>query len=123
MLQTFQHNYVCIYTHIIGNATPKLLDLQRDYVPKYAARWKDLGIQLSIDVNTLDVIAVNKVNHPNFCQQCCLAMFQRWLEITPEASWDLLQKAIDDLPLITYDRISKSKYFKFLAEICMCYCT
>ena len=33
-------------------------------MPKYAARWKDLGIQLSIDAYTLDAIAVNNARGP-----------------------------------------------------------
>ena len=63
-------------------------------MPKYAARWKDLGIQLNIRTYALDAIAVDKANFPNFTEWCCLAMFQKWLETTPDASLDLLQKLL-----------------------------
>ena len=61
-------------------------------------KWKDLGIQLKIPKYHLDAIAVDNVNHPSHSQQCCTAMLMKWMELTPDATWSMLQKAINDLP-------------------------
>ena len=75
----------------------------------YAARWRDLGIQLKIPMHHLDTIAVNHVNHPSYSQQCCKAMLQKWMEITPNATWHMLQRGIDGLMCISQEGSSESK--------------
>jgi len=82
---------------ILGNTIPELSDISRYIVPKYAARWKDLGVELKLPTYHLDAIAVNYVNHPWYSQECCRAMLQKWLEITPKPTWNILQKAIATL--------------------------
>ena len=83
---------------MIGDKKPEISELHRSIVPKYAAQWKDLGIQLKIPKYHLDAIAVDNVNHPSHSQQCCTAMLMKWMELTPDATWSMLQKAINDLP-------------------------
>ena len=75
----------------------QIADLCKTIVPKYAARWNDLGMELKIPQYHLDAIAVDKVNHPSYSVECCKAMLQKWMEITPAANWDLLQAAIENL--------------------------
>ena len=77
----------------------EISDLWKAIVPKYAARWKDLGTQLKIPEHHLDAIAVNKVNHPSYSAECCKAMLQKWMEITPDATWDVLEAATECLPV------------------------
>ena len=84
---------------MIGNEKPEISELHRSVVPKYAARWKDLGIQLKIPEHDLDTIVANNKNSQSYCQDCCKAMLKKWMEITPNATRNVLQKAIDDLPI------------------------
>ena len=81
----------------LGNVQPKQSDLNRYIVPKFAARWNDLGIQLKVPRHYLDAIAVDKTNHPS-SEQCCKAMLQKWIEITPNATWNILQQSTSHLP-------------------------
>ena len=83
---------------MIGNEKLEIPELHRFFVPKYAARWKDLGIQLKIPEYHLDTIATNNKNSESYCQDCCKAILKKWMEITPNANWNMLQKAIDNLP-------------------------
>ena len=78
-----------------GNRKPELSELHRQIVPKYAARWRDLGVQLKIPINYLDEIAEDNANRPSCSRKCCKAMLQKWMEITPNATWDMLHSAID----------------------------
>ena len=77
----------------------EIADLCKTVVPKHAARWKDLGMELKIPQCHLNTIAVDKVNHPSYSAECCKAMLQKWMEITPAANWDMLQAAIESLPV------------------------
>ena len=65
-------------------------------MPKYAAKWRDLGVQLKIAEHYLNTIAVDYCNHPSYSEQCCKAVLQKWMEST-DATWDMLQTAIDCL--------------------------
>ena len=80
-----------------GSGKPEVSELHRHIVPKYAARWRDLGVQLKIPDHDLDTIAANNANHNSYCQDCCKAMLKKWMELTPNATWSLLQMAIDRL--------------------------
>ena len=84
---------------MIGNKTSEISELYRFIVPKYAARWKDLGIQLKIPEYYLDTIAANNNHSQSYCQDCCKAVLKKWMDITPNATWNMLQKAIGDLPI------------------------
>ena len=94
---------------MIGNKTPELSDLCKNVIPIYAARWRDLGTELKIPNHHLDIIQTNNANHPSHSERCCREMLVRWMQITPKPTWNELQKAIDDLPLISHDGSSNSK--------------
>ena len=110
----------------LGDEIPQLLDLYKDVVPKYAARWKDLGIALKIPHNHLDTIEIDNFRHPSHSKQCCKDILHKWMEVTPNPTWNILQKAIDGLPLLSHDGNSKSKNTMCLAYLlcklsnCMC---
>ena len=59
---------------------------------KYAAIWKDLGRNLEIDYNVLNII---EKDCPNNCEECCSKMLREWMDITPNASWEMLYNAVD----------------------------
>ena len=98
------------YVDVLQNTTPEFSDLYRNIVPKYAARWKDLGIQLKLPVHNLDVIAIDHVNHPSYSEECCKAMLKKWMQVNFKPTWDELYQAIDGLPLLSDDGNSKSMY-------------
>ena len=83
-----------LYSLSSGSGKPEVSELHRYIVPKYAGRWRDLGIQLKIPEHHLNTIAVNNTNHPFYSEQCCKVMLQKWMEITPDATWSILQMAI-----------------------------
>ena len=61
-------------------------------VIKYATNWKQLGRNLEIDDNLLNIIG--KDNHDD-CETCCSKMLSQWLDLTPNASWKMLHNAMD----------------------------
>ena len=87
-----------LYCLSSASEKPEVSELHRHIVPKYAVRWRDLGVQLKIPGHHLDIIAVDNINHPSYNEQCCKAMLWKWLEITPNATWNMLQMAISYLP-------------------------
>ena len=97
---------------MLGNKEPQYPDLYKDVAPKYAARWKDLGVELKIPMEVLDVIKLNNVNHLSHNQQCCKDMLRKWMQMTSKPTWNILQNAIDSLPLLSHDGNSKSKEFR-----------
>ena len=87
-----------LYSLFSDSGKPEVSEFHRHIVPKYAAKWRDLGVQLKIPEHHLNTIAVNNTNHPFYSDQCCKAMLQKWMEITPDATWNILQMAIGCLP-------------------------
>ena len=68
-------------------------------------RWRALGLEL-IDSNK--ILKVIETNHPNDVDACCRLMFEKWLDITPDASWSQLIAALNAIELNTAaDFISK----------------
>jgi len=63
-------------------------------VVKYAANWKELGKNLNIDEDLLNII---EKDYPHDCENCCSKMLSDWLDLTPEASWQILLDAVDKL--------------------------
>ena len=95
------------YLFILGNIQPKESELHRFIVPKFAAKWRDLGVQLEIPKHNLDTIAAD---HPSQSEKCCKAMLQKWMEITPDPTWDKLQTSIFHLPGLSHNESSKGTY-------------
>ena len=79
------------YVHT-GNEKPKLKDLY-DYVTvKYATCWKQLGRNLDIGEDLINII---KKDNPQNCEECCSKLLHDWLEVTPDATWGILLEAAD----------------------------
>ena len=87
-----------IYLNILGDERPQLKDINNYVVIKSAPNWKELGRNLSIDENLLNII---EKDNPNSCENCCSKMLNDWLDETPHASWGILldaaRKIQDDL--------------------------
>ena len=88
-----------------GSDRPLLRDLYR-YVMKQAAhKWKDLGIELMEDHYKIHMIAAN---HPHDDVRCFKEVLQRWLEISPDASWNQLIRALRSVELVSFaDQLEK----------------
>ena len=83
--------YVCYVTvHFITEFNKKNL---YNYVPRFAQKWKDIGIHLlkTKHQNALNVI---EVNHIGDAEGCCKEMISKWMETDKNANWDQLIKAL-----------------------------
>ena len=94
-------NYKEFYFYIcIGQDYPTQKQLHAIVKPEVngvAAHWYDLGVQL-LDYAT-GVLDVIKADHPNDANKCCTVMFEKWLMLKPDASWNQLVTALTNLGL------------------------
>ena len=63
---TYLATYQYILILFILDEVPELSDLNKIIVPKYAARWKDLGIELKIPLYYLEAIEVDYVHYKSY---------------------------------------------------------
>jgi len=79
-------------SHITVTSMPSLKDLYEKVTPEYATFWKTIGVLLELPTEELNIIE----QHNNAkAVSCCNAMFQKWLETDPSASWKRLLEAIE----------------------------
>ena len=78
-----------------GNRRPTLRDVQRHVIPNYAHKWRHLGTQLEFSEAELEIIFSN---FRNDSEKCCRDLVSRWLSKNPNATWDQLLTAINNLP-------------------------
>ena len=70
-----------------------------------ATKWFDLGLEL---VDSHKVLKVIQADHRNDVETCCRLMFEKWLERTPDASWEQLVTALNNIGMKTAaDVVSK----------------
>ena len=69
-------------------------DLNRYVVKKYATDWKDVGLELEIEINDLKII---EKDHPQDCVACFQETLNKWLKLTPNATWRSLEVALDNV--------------------------
>lgn len=81
--------YAFIY---VGTERPQVQDINNFVVIKCATYWKQLGRNLKISEDLLNII---EKDYPHDCESCCSKMLNEWLDLTPNASWKLLHDAID----------------------------
>ena len=76
----------------LGNNRPELKDVNNYVVIKCATKWKQLGENLNIDEDLLNII---DKDNPNNCENCCSKVLSLWLDLNPNASWGILLDAVD----------------------------
>jgi len=86
--------HVC-YIFLLGKKKPDLPSLYTHVVPKYAYRWRDLGVYLHFEYATLEIISSNCGSD---AESCCKDLLRRWLKGTANPTWNELLSAIDNLP-------------------------
>ena len=72
-------------------------DIEDHVVTTVATQWRQLGNQLNIDQNSLDIL---QHNYPNNCEECCSRMLADWLDQNTheKTTWEILIDAIHRLP-------------------------
>ena len=69
-------------------------DINR-YTKKYAADWKDIGIELGLKLSTLNII---EKDHPSQSVTCFQAMIDNWIESTTDSvTWKALEVALTNV--------------------------
>ena len=66
-------------------------DLNRYVINKHAPYWKDIGLELELEFDTLNIISEDNKNDSVTCFQITL---DKWLKSNPNASWRRLEIAI-----------------------------
>lgn len=85
----------------IVHTEPTLMELHQYIMPRYAAKWKKLGILLGLNSGTLRAI---EYDNRFKSEDCCNAMFRKWL-IDYSATWKHLFTALES-PAITGEDMS-----------------
>ena len=60
---------------------------------KVADKWRDLGIQL-LPSDQERMLCIIEANHPHDVVSCCKRVFDKWLDVTEDATWNVLIKAV-----------------------------
>ena len=80
-------------------------------------KWYDLGLELNISNGVLKMI---KLDHHLDAHACCCRMFDTWLERTPDANWEQLVTALNNIRLHTAADAVDKQYISGKAIIYNC---
>ena len=69
-------------------------DLNRYVIKIYACDWKDIGLELGLQFNTLEIFSKN---HLKECVACFQSTLYEWLSLNPNATWRMLEVAITNV--------------------------
>ena len=83
---------------------PTLKDLA--IIPIQDTQWYSLGVRLGVQHDVLDSIEANYSN-PNRRKR---QMFKRWLEISPNPSWNTLLAALDEIGATEISECVREEY-------------
>ena len=102
MAKQIIYTYIYIHMHISSiESRPSIKQLQevmRINDIDMTTQWYELGIQLIESTKTLKAI---KSDHQSDINTCCYMMFDKWLEVAPEASWNKLINALHNIEMNT----------------------
>ena len=86
-----------IFIHTcIGADKPSIILLMK-YRDKIAPDWYDLGVQLLQLEEYINKLNVFKANHSHDVEKCCHEMFDYWLSVDVQASWNKLIGALEHI--------------------------
>ena len=66
-------------------------EINRHVILSHATHWKDVGYELDLQHEVLVII---EKDHPYNCVDCFQATLDKWLKMTPHATWKILEVAI-----------------------------
>ena len=77
------------------NERPTMKDLNRYVTKKYATDWYDIGIELGLELDVLDII---ENDHPLRGKTCFQKTLDKWLKLnTNDATWRSLEVALTNV--------------------------
>ena len=77
----------------VGTDPPSMKDLNRYVVKTFATKWKDIGLELGLELPILNNIEVDC----NRVANCFQIMLDKWLRSSHNATWDMLEIAITNV--------------------------
>ena len=77
----------------VGTDPPSMRDLNRYVVKTFATKWKDIGLELGLELPILNNIEVDC----NRVANCFQIMLDKWLRSSHNATWDMLEIAITNV--------------------------
>ena len=83
-----------MYLLPVENATPTMRDLNRYVIKKHANLWKDIGLELGLDLRLLNVI---EKDHPHQSVTCLQIVLDEWLKLTTNATWSSLEVTLTNV--------------------------
>ena len=79
----------------IESNRPSMRDLNRCVTRKYATDWYDIGIELRLKLDVLDII---EKDHPQRTVTCFQKTLDKWLQLnTDDATWRTLEVALTNV--------------------------
>ena len=58
-----------------------------------------------------------KANHPGDVEVCCKDLWEKWLDMDPEATWDKLLSAIDDCAATSASTSTSTYLYYYIAIV------
>ena len=98
----------------IGHNPPTLRLLQKVMTADhtgFSTSWYELGLQLLEERNSGSVLSEIEHDNPNNAKRCCIKMFEKWLNQRPNASWDQLLTALNDINMNSAAEQIKGKMY------------
>ena len=83
-----------------GHGRPALKLLNKHVRNGVSSKWHDLGLEL-LEPEDEDELNSIESNNPNDVSNCCKKMFQLWLRKCPNATWNQLIQALNEVKLNT----------------------
>ena len=102
----------------VGTDKPTVEILNNYVKDKVAQKWYDLGEQL-LSTEPSEMLDMIKQHCPTNDSLCCAKMFDKWLNVDVEASWDKLMAALEHIDRTTLAENIRRKDFKFKG-MCVC---
>jgi len=94
-------------------------DLHRYIIKKYAADWKDIGLELELK---LDILKAIRLNYPHKVEDCLEDVLDKWLKSTPSATWGALELALTNVnrQKLDLDPVDDVYSGEILIALCCC---
>ena len=80
---------------VLENERPTMRDLNRYVTKKHATDWYDIGIELGLELDLLDII---KKDNPQQSVTCFQKTLNKWLKLNgDDATWKTLEVALTNV--------------------------
>ena len=69
-------------------------DLNRYVIKRHASDWKDIGLELGLDLHVLNII---RKDNPQDSVTCLQETLDKWLELNDDTTWNKLELALTNV--------------------------